>query len=104
MPVDNRQVGLLDLAGTECLLERGVGPIGLGHQNHARGVAVEAMDDPRPLDSADSGESWRVRQDRVHECPVIVPRRRMDDHPRRLVHRYDGLILIEDLERDSLRR
>ena len=71
------------------------------HDQPAR-VAVEAMDDPGPLDAGDPapGRAVAVRQERVDQRPAGVPRRRVDDEAGRLVEDQQVVVLVDDLERD----
>ena len=52
--LDQAEVGLLDAASLELGHQAGLGPIVLGDHQQAARVAVEAMDDARPLDAGDA--------------------------------------------------
>ena len=71
------------------------------HQQAAR-VAVEAVDDPRPLDAGDPtpGRAVAVGQQRVDQRAAGMARRRMDDQPGRLVDDQQVVVLVDDAERD----
>ena len=70
------------------------------HQQPAR-VAVEAMDDARPLDAGDAapGLAVAVGQQRVDERAARMARRRVDDQPGRLVDDQQVVVLVDDPQR-----
>ena len=93
-------------AVTELGHERGLGGIGLGHHQQAGGIAVEPVHDPGPADSGHGAErlatSRGSAQQGMHQGPGRMACRRMDHHPRRLVHDQQVIVLVHDLERDVL--
>ena len=87
----------------ELLGEAGVSRVRLGDHQKTRGALVEAVHDPRPLDAADAGEAVPAMSDeRVDERARRVPGGRVYDEVRRLVDDDEGLILVDDVERDGL--
>ena len=101
--LDERQVRLLDPSGLELGHDRGLRGVGPGdHQQPAR-IAVEAMDDARPLDAGDAapGLAVAVRQERVDERAARMTGRRVDDEPGRLVDDQQVLVLVDDPQRRS---
>ena len=70
------------------------------HQQPAR-VAVEAMDDARPLDAGDPAVVGSPPgEQRVDQRAVAVAGRRVDDEPGRLVDDQQVVVLVDDLDRD----
>ena len=61
------------------------------------------MDDPGPQLAADAAQVAHVRQQRVHQRPRLVPRRRVHDQPGRLVDDDQPAILVDDRQRHRLR-
>ena len=100
---DDRQVLLLDRAGLELGGERVVGLVVLGDDDHAARVAVEPMDDARPRRPAALAHRAEMMGQRPGERAVPMPLGRVDDHPGRLVHDDDRIVLVQDVERDVLR-
>ncbi len=86
----------LQLAHKLCL-----GDLGLGHDQEAAGIFVQAMHDAR---ASDTGELRRVVQQRVGKRAVAVAGSRMNDQPGRLVDDEDCFVLMHDLQRQRLRR
>ncbi len=72
-PVDQGEVFLADRPGFELAGELAVGPVVLGDDQEARGVAVEPVDDPRPVLAADGGERVEVELEGVDQRPGPVP-------------------------------
>ncbi len=66
-----------------------------GDDEQPGGVAVEAVDDPRPVLVAAGGV---VREQAVHERPALVPRARVDDDAGGLVDDEQVLVLPDDVE------
>ena len=100
--LDERQVRLLDPAGLELGHDRGLRRVGPGdHQQPAR-IAVEAMDDARPLDAGDAapGLAVAVRQERVDQRAARMTGRRVDDEAGRLVDDQQVVVLVDDPQRD----
>jgi hypothetical protein len=71
------------------------------HQQPAR-IAVEAVDDPRSLDTGDPapGRSVAVGQEGVDQGVAGMARRRVDDQPGRLVEDEQVVVLVDDRQRD----
>ena len=88
----------------ELLGKRAMGFVGLGHDQQAARVLVEAMDDAGPGHAADARQAWPAMGDeRIDEGAVDIARARMHDEPRRLVDDDEGIVLIDDIERHRLR-
>ena len=94
--LDQRLVGLADAAGLELSHERGLRAVVPGdHQQPAR-VAVQAMDDPGPLDAGDPavlGATGPPEQG-VDHGPRRVARGRMDDEAGGLVDDQQVVVLV----------
>ena len=76
----------------------------LGDHQQARGVLVDAVDDPRAQLAADAAQVAHVREQRVHQRPRLVPRRRVHHQPGRLVDDDQPAILVDDRQRHRLGR
>ena len=76
--------------------------IGLGDEEHAGCVAVEAVHDAGTKLAADSRQIAHVVEQGVDERARTVSRRGVHDEPRRLVDRDQVLVLVEDRQRDLL--
>ena len=83
-----------------------VGQLVLDDDQQAGRVAVEPMDDPRPIFAGQRRERVVVELECVDQGAAPVPSGRVGDHPRRLVHDRQSLVLVDDLDRDvfGLRR
>ncbi len=78
--------------------------LGLGGDEKAAGVLVEAMHDAG-AHPADPGEARAaMREQRVDQRPRRVAGRRMHDHAGRLVDDDQVRILVHDSQRDGLTR
>ena len=94
----------VEIAVRKDLREPRMGEFRLRRHHHARGILVEAVDDPRPALAADAGEAVAAMGEQgVHQRALVVAGRGMDDEPRRLVEHDEVGILVEDGERDVLR-
>ena len=63
-----------------------MGEIILAHHQHTGRVHIDPMDDPRAHDSVDAGELiLAMVYQRIDQSPRIMPCRRMDNHPLRLI-------------------
>ena len=105
-PLDERLVGLLDPTGLELGHDRGLrGVVPRDHQQTAR-VAVEAVDDPGPLDTGDPapGRSVAVGEQGVDQGVAGMTGRRVDDEPGGLVEDQQVVVLVDDRQRDLGRR
>jgi hypothetical protein len=77
--------------------------IGLGHDQQARGILVDAMDDPRPRDAADARKlATAMVQQGVDQRTIGIARRRVDDQPRRLVDHDQVRVFVNDRQRNIL--
>src|SRR6478672_7278681 len=98
-PADERLVPALELPRSHQLLQLHIRLLTAGHDEQARGVAVEPVDDARPFFVLPT----RGQPDEpVHERAARMARRRMDDDARRLVDDQDVLVLPGDTERHVL--
>ena len=94
-----RQIGALELVAADEPLQASVRFLRARDDEQARRVAVEAVDDARPLRVAAGGA---VLQQAVHERPARVAGRRVDDDARRLVDDEQVLVLPGDAQVDVL--
>lgn len=76
----------------------------LGHHDGPRGVLVQPMHDPRPLDPPDAGELGTMGQKRIDEGTRSIAWAGMHHHARSLVDHQKMLVLIEDSEGNRLRQ
>ena len=115
-PVDDPLI-LLQYAMTDCLIapcqrvllqlgrNAGMCPVVLAGDDGARGIHVDPVDDAGPKDPVDSRELLpAVIQQRVHQRPAVMARRRMHHHALGLVHDNDISVFIQDVQRDVLRQ
>ena len=100
--VDEREVRLLDATILELAHQRLLRPVVARDQDQAAGVAVEAVDDARPVDAADGAVRLGPApgQQRVDERAAGVAGRRVRDQAGRLVHDQHVVVLVDDVERD----
>ena len=98
--LDERQVAALELPRPHQLLEAVVRLLRAGGDEQSRGVAVEPVDDPRPLRVAALD---LVLEQRLHERAARVPGRRVDDDPGRLVDHEEMGVLVGDPQVELLR-
>ena len=101
-PVRDGHVGLLDAAVLELPRQPPMRLIALGHQHDAGGVAVEAVQDPRPPVAVDRAPLLAVVNQPVDERPVPPAARGVDDQVGLLVQRQEVLVLVNDVQRDRL--
>ena len=79
-------------------------PVGLGHYQESARVLVEAVNDARPGDPADARQARAAMgEQRIDESPVHIAGPRMHDETGRLVDHDEGIVLIDNIERDRLR-
>ena len=96
-------IDFLYLAFGENLRELFVGLVGFRDENHAAGVLVEAMDDAEAFAAPAPGEVRAAMVDeRVDQRAGPVARGGMDDEAGLLVEREQGVVLVDDIERDCL--
>ena len=81
-----------------------MGQVVLDDDQQARGVAVEPVDDPRPVLAGDGRERVVVELEGVDQRAGPVPLGRVGDHAGRLVDDGERLVLVDDLDRDVLGR
>ena len=74
-----------------------MGFLGAGNYQQARGVAVEAVDDARPLGMR---AARRQPAERLSQRGATVAGRGVRDHARRLVDHEQMLVAVDDLEVD----
>ena len=96
VPADHGQVDLLDRARTELPRERLERRRRARHQQHARGVAVEAVHDAGPIGAADPGQRPEPMGERVHHRAAPRAGRGVHDHAGRLVDGEQVCVLVED--------
>lgn len=99
-----RRIALHDLSLPKLVSERGVGSIVLRYHHEAGRASVEPMDDSRSQLTPDAAEILNVMQERIDECAPPVTCRRMDNHPRRLVHDDQMRVIVDDRNGKGFRR
>ncbi len=99
-----REIAALQFAGElvgELLRQRAVGTIVLGDHHQPGGVLVEAVDDARPLDAADTGKTFAAMRDqRVDQRAGGMSGGRVDDQAARLVDDDQVVVFVDDVQRD----
>jgi hypothetical protein len=102
--VHYREIAAIDRMRRELLCEAFMGDVGLGDDQKARRVLVDAVDDARPGNAADPRQTaGAMVKQRIDQSPVEIAGGGMDDQPRRLVDDEQVLVLEEDGQRDVLR-
>ncbi len=76
--------------------------VGLGDHDHAAGIAVEAVHDPRPGRTTDIRERLKTISQRAGQRAGPVPPRRMNHHSRRLIDDHHPVVFIEHIQLDVL--
>lgn len=77
--------------------------VGLGHNQQARGIFVEAVDDAGPPDAADAGKARTAMGDeRIDERACCVTGGRMDNEAGWLVNDDERFVLENDAQRHVL--
>ena len=79
-----------------------MGEVVLRHQQQARGVLVDAVDDAGSDLAADAGQVVQMREQRVHQRAGLVARRGMHHHTRGLEHHRQVVVLVEYVQCDVL--
>jgi hypothetical protein len=89
----------------ELLGQRFVRAIVLGRHHQPGGVLVEPVHDAGALDAADPGKAGPAMGDQcIHQRAGLVPGGGMHHQPFGLVDDDDVVVLVDDIERDSLAR
>jgi hypothetical protein len=99
-----RAVLALDGVSLQRAAESRVCAVGLGDHQQPCGVLVQPMHDARAEARAALREGGAVRQQRVDQRAVRMPRRRMHGQPARLVHHQQVVVLVDDGHRDGFGR
>ena len=102
--VHQRQVGLLHLPSGELRGQAPMGRVVLGHQQHAAGVAVQAMHDARPQRAAHARERAEAMQQGVHQRSGMDARAGVHHHAGGLIDRHQVGVFIEHGEGDVFRQ
>lgn len=84
--------------------KRIVRPIVLGHDDYTARIAIEPMDDAGPRRSAAATERAEMMGQRTRQRPFPMALCRVNDHSGRLVDDDNRVILVENDERNVLRR
>ena len=95
-----RQVLAVHGVGLELFDQPFVGLDGAGHHQEPAGIFINPMHD---AGSRNLVEGRVVMQQGILECPVMVSRGRVNHQPLGLVDHDEGLILVDDVERNGLR-
>ena len=93
----------MDLAQLELNGELAMGQVVLDHDQQAGRVAVETMDDSRPIRTGQGREGVVVELEGVDQCPAPVSLGRVGDHAGGLVDDGQKLVLVHDLDGDVFR-
>ena len=84
--------------------EPAMGPVVFRHEQHARGLLVQTVDNARSLDAAHAAESaGTMREQRMHERVLARAHARMHHHAGGFVDRQQMLVLIQYVEGDRNR-
>ena len=74
----------------------------LGDHQQAARFAVEPMDDAGPRRPTAFAQFLQVVGERASKRTFPMAAGRMDDHPGRLIDHGQGVVLVEDFQRDIL--
>jgi hypothetical protein len=99
--VADGDVGLVDVTFREGGAEMGLGSGGLGEEEHAGGVLVEAVDDAGVLGFEGAGEGGVVLQEPGGDGGGGVAGGAVDGDARRLVDDEEGFVFVEDGESEA---
>ena len=69
-----------------------------GHDDHAAGIAIKSMHNPRPVVSGHITETIETILQRGRERSVVVSATRVNDHTCRFVDHDQRLVLIQDVQ------
>ncbi len=103
-PMNQRQISFLYRPARELRRQRPVRGIVASHQQNSASAFVQTMHNARTQIPADLRERREMMHEAVHQCSGTRPRPRVHHQPRRLVDRNHGSVLIQDIERQVLRR
>lgn len=102
---DDGAIDFLEAAGLEGGHEPMVGEIIFGNDQTATGVLVEAMNDAGAFHPADAGERpAAVCEQGIDEGVLPISRAGMNDHARVFIDDNQITVLVENLQRNGLRR
>lgn len=101
---DDCQVFFFHDARLELLGQRIVRLIGLGDDNDAARVAIQPVHDAWARRTAASAEGREVVGQCARQRTLPMALRRVNDHPGRLVDDDDRVVLVQNLQRNVLRR
>src|SRR5581483_5492521 len=101
LPDDEREVALQNAAGGPLSLEVAQRRVGPGDNHQPRRVAIQPVDEPGTVDLPDA-QPGVEREEGVDERPGWVAGRRVHDKPGRLVDDEDGVVAVDEPERDRL--
>ena len=102
-PAHERQIDFFHGARGELFREIAVGRVVFCDDDSAAGFFVEPMDNPRALFPADAGKVSAMREERVDQRVLLVPRARMHHDPGGLVQHEQIVIFENNVERYLLR-
>lgn len=101
--LNDGEVALVGGAVGELLNERTVGGVGLGDDQAAGGVFVEAVNDAGSFDTADPGElAFAMMEQGVDQSAIGIAGGGVDDHAFVFVDDDERVVFIEDAQRDFL--
>ncbi len=101
-PPHEGEVGLVDLAPREHRRKLAVRRVGLGDEQQARGVFVQAVHDPRAVGASRGGERQVLPQQGVHERALARAVSRVDHQTRRFHDDGEMRVFEDDPDRDVL--
>ena len=96
--VDDGQISLFDLAIRKRFGEDLVGLGGSRKDHDAAGVLVQAMNNTRAVGATCIGHLWKLRQQAMHQRPLLVAGSWVDYDAGRLVQNDDAVVFIENDE------
>ena len=79
-----------------------MGQVVLGHHENPGGIFVQPMDNPGAENPAYPRQVGTVMEKGIHQGSRVIPRPRMDHHPRGFVHHDQMTILVENRQGDGL--
>jgi len=104
LPAENGQIDFLHGPPGELSGKGDVCGVVFRHHHAPAGIFVEAVNNAGPGHAAHAAElSAAMMHQRVDQRPPLVPRGGMHHQTRRFVQHQQGLVLIEDIQRDFLR-
>ncbi len=95
---DDGGILLFDGSPRPLLCQRHVRRIGLGHNDHARRIAIEPVDNSRPAGTSHAAESGKMVRKSICQRATPMSATGMHHHPRRLIDHHQGVIFVQDVQ------